>query len=272
MVDAALEEQKLRSDAEAAAGEASENDAPPVWRKLRAQAWRQTGAWLPEIETRFAGPRDELVAYVAREVGASLVQQRERIYDLADGLIGALVEQHCPSNQHVDDWDFDALKEAIQDQFAVDVKLKKKVADATEMAEQIWKSVDKRLAERLEELSRPWLMYFSRHFYLEEIDHQWIDHLKTMEHLREGIYLRGYGQKDPKKEYKKEGFDLFSQMMHTIQVNTARKLFRVQIQRPEAELPAMQAKQRKLVMQHPSAEQAAAGQESSAQAAEPAGS
>ena len=273
MVDAALEEQKQRQvEAEAAAGEGSENDAPPVWRKLRAQAWRQTGAWLPEIETRFAGPRDELVAYVAREVGASLVQQRERIYDLADGLIGALVEQHCPSNQHVDDWDFDALKEGIQDQFGIDIKLKKKVADAEEMAEQIWKSVDKRLAERLEELSRPWLMYFSRHFYLEEIDHQWIDHLKTMEHLREGIYLRGYGQKDPKKEYKKEGFDLFSQMMHTIQVNTARKLFRVQIQRPEAELPAMQAKQRKLVMQHPSAEQAAAGQESSAQAAEPAGS
>ena len=94
-------------------------------------------------------------------------------------------------------------------------------------------------------------MYFSRHFYLEEIDHQWIDHLKAMEHLREGIYLRSYGQKDPKKEYKKEGFDLFAQMMQAIQVNTGRKLFRVQIQRQDAEIPAMQAKQRKMVAQHP---------------------
>jgi len=273
MVDAALEEQKQRqAEVEAAPDQATENETPPVWRKLRAQVWRQTGAWLPEIETRFAGPKDELVTYIAREVGASLVQQRERIYDLADGLIGALVDQHCPSNQHVDDWDFDALKEAIQDQFAIDdLKLKKKVS-AEEMAEQIWKAVDKRLTERHDELSRPWLMYFARHFFLEEIDHQWIDHLKIMEHLREGIYLRGYGQKDPKKEYKKEGFDLFAQMMHTIQVNTARKLFRVQIQRPEAELPAMQAKQRKLVEQHQAAATSGSENVGTAAAAQPAAS
>jgi preprotein translocase subunit SecA len=263
MIDAALEEESQRVAQAEAAGD--ESEAPPVWRKLRAQVWRQTGAWLPEVEAKFAAGRDALVAYATREVAASLVQQRERIFDLTDGLIGALVDQHCPSNQHADDWDFAALQEAVQDQFAVELKLKKKVGDAEQVAEQIWKALEKRLAERLEELSRPWLMYFSRHFYLEEIDHQWIDHLKMMEHLREGIYLRGYGQKDPKKEYKKEGYELFSQMMHTIQVNTARKLFRVQIQRPEAELPAMQAKQRRMVAQHPSASQSS-GTESSAAA------
>jgi preprotein translocase subunit SecA len=264
-VDAALEEHKRRMQAEAAAATADPDtgegaaafdpDAPPVWRQLRAQLWRQTGTWLPDIDKKFAGPRDELDAYAIGGVAASLVQQRERVFDLCDGLIGGLVDQFCPKNQAPDDWDMDALEEALQDQFAIEFKLKRKLAEPDLAAQQIWKVVEKRLDERMDELSRPWFMYFSRHFYLEEIDHQWIDHLKAMEHLREGIYLRGYGQKDPKKEYKREGFDLFSQMMQTLQVNTARKLFRVQIQRQEAEIPAMQAKQRRLVAQHPASSQ-----------------
>jgi preprotein translocase subunit SecA len=245
----------------AAAGPAGGNGAddartPPAWRRLRSQLWRQTGAWC-DIEKRFSlagkDARDQLVDSVVEQVAASLIQQRERMYDLADGLIGSLVDQHCPANQHADDWDFDALEEALHDQFAIEIKLKRKVGEAEQVAEQAWKAAEKRLGERLEELSRPWLMYFSRHFYLEEIDHQWIEHLKAMEHLREGIYLRGYGQKDPKKEYKREGFDLFAQMMHNIQVNTGRKLFRVQIQRQEAEIPAMQAKQRRMVESHAAA-------------------
>jgi preprotein translocase subunit SecA len=226
---------------------------PPAWRRLRAQLWRQTGAWV-EVEKQFtidSGPaREQLIDDVTTQVASSLIQQRERMYDLSDGLVGSLVEQFCPSNVAPDEWDYDALEEALHDQFAVEIKVKRKVGDVEQIAEQIWKVLEKRLGERMEELSRPWLMYFARHFCLEEIDHQWIDHLKAMEHLREGIYLRGYGQKDPKKEYKREGYDLFAQMMHAIQVNTARKLFRVQIQRQEAEIPAMQAKQRRTVESH----------------------
>ena len=76
-------------------------------------------------------------------------------------------------------------------------------------------------------------MYFSRHFYLEEIDQRWIDHLKAMEALREGIGLRGYGQKDPKQEYKKEGFVIFGEMMGIIGRNVCEKLFHMQLQRTE---------------------------------------
>jgi preprotein translocase subunit SecA len=285
IVDAALEAERTRvapalegeqaDDDEAGEGNgADESRKPPAWRKLRAQLWRQTGAWC-DVEKRFRpdggqAARDALVDYVVERVASSLVQQRERMFDLTDLLIGSLVDQHCPSNTHADDWDFDALEEALHDQFAVELKLKRKVGDAEQLAEQIWKQIEKRLAERMEELSRPWLMYFARHFYLEEIDHQWIDHLKAMEHLREGIYLRGYGQKDPKKEYKREGFDLFAQMMHNIQVNTGRKLFRVQIQRQEEEIPAMQARQRRMVESHAAA--ATSGADSVGNAQEPAGS
>jgi preprotein translocase subunit SecA len=77
------------------------------------------------------------------------------------------------------------------------------------------------------------LLYFQRHFSLEEIDQQWIEHLKTMDALREGIGLMGYGQKDPKKEYKKAGFSMFTEMMHRIQEHTIQKVFRVQIQKQE---------------------------------------
>ena len=290
IVDAALEAERQRivapSASEGAESVNAEGDGdggngaedprqPPAWRRLRSQLWRQTGAWC-DIEKLYAPEggkpaRDALVNAVVTQVAGSLVQQRERMYDLTDGLIGSIIDQFCPPNSHADDWDFDALEEALHDQFAIEIKLKRKVGEAEQVAEQVWKALEKRLGERMEELSRPWLMYFSRHFCLEEIDHQWIDHLKAMEHLREGIYLRGYGQKDPKKEYKREGFELFAQMMQNILVNTARKLFRVQIQRQEAEIPAMQAKQRRTVESHAAA--ATSGAETVGQVAqEPAGS
>jgi preprotein translocase subunit SecA len=288
IVDAALEAERQVTvaptspdgagsvDGEGEGGDGAEDPRkPPAWRRLRSQLWRQTGAWC-DIEKLYAPEggkpaRDALVDAVVAQVAASLVQQRERMYDLTDGLIGSIVDQFCPPNSHADDWDFDALEEALHDQFAIEIKLKRKVGEAEQVAEQVWKALEKRLGERMQELSRPWLMYFSRHFCLEEIDHQWIDHLKAMEHLREGIYLRGYGQKDPKKEYKREGFELFAQMMQNILVNTARKLFRVQIQRQEAEIPAMQAKQRRTVESHAAA--ATSGAETVGQVAqEPAGS
>ena len=70
-----------------------------------------------------------------------------------------------------------------------------------------------------------------RHFYLEEIDRQWVEHLTNMEHLRDGIGLRGYGQRDPKQEYKKEGYDVFMTMMATTSSTVCSKVFKVQVHR-----------------------------------------
>jgi preprotein translocase subunit SecA len=106
--------------------------------------------------------------------------------------------------------------------------------------------IEQRLGEREKELSRAWLMYFLRDFALTEIDEQWIEHLKTMDALREGIGLQGYGQKDPKKEYKRIGFDMFREMMDRIQANTVTKLFRVQIQREEEQVPQLHHKERQM--------------------------
>jgi preprotein translocase subunit SecA len=78
-----------------------------------------------------------------------------------------------------------------------------------------------------------------RHVYLEEIDRQWVDHLTNMEHLRDGIGLRGYGQRDPKQEYKKEGYDVFVTMMAATSSNVCTKLFRAEVRR-ETEVERME--------------------------------
>ncbi|HET6613623.1 MAG TPA: preprotein translocase subunit SecA [Kofleriaceae bacterium] len=223
----------------------------PPWRLLRTELWRQTGALADINEKSLDTPQEELTDRIARTVAASMIQQRERLYDLCDTVIGNLVDNFCPSGSSIDDWDTAGLEEALHDQFAITFKADG-LGDPEHLAKAAWELVEARLDEREKELTRPFFMYFSRHFLLEEIDSQWIDHLKSMDHLRDGIGLRGYGQKDPKQEYKKEGFDLFGQMMTTIQQNALRKVFRVQIARKEeAEVPA-EAQERKMTAVHPS--------------------
>jgi preprotein translocase subunit SecA len=187
-------------------------------------------------------------------VAASQVQQRERLCDLAETILGYVIDTHCPPGTHSDDWDIDALHEALREQFAIDVEVPRSAGDQQELAEELWKPIEERIVAREQELGRPFFLYFIRHFLLEEIDSQWIQHLKAMDQLREGIGLRGYGQRDPKREYKREGYDLFQQMMQNIQAKAGEKIFRVQIQRKEDEVPAMEAKRREMRAVHPSAD------------------
>ncbi len=236
MIDQVLAKVAER-DAKIAAGE-PQSDTRPAWRVLRAELWRQHGAWL-DLEKQVGGDKTALYDHATAEIAKSLVQQRERLYDLCEGLIDAAIQQFCPQDRPDDEWDLDALEEALEEQFNCEFELEH--GNREELAEFAWKVVEGRLAKREEELGRAWMMYFARRFFLEEIDSQWIDHLKAMEALREGIGLQGYGQKDPKKEYKKAGFDMFQDMMVRIQSNVGNKLFRVEIKREEESVPVLQA-------------------------------
>src|SRR6185312_1274620 len=95
----------------------------------------------------------------------------------------------------------------------------------------LFAAAEKTLDEKEKETGTELLLRVFRHFYLEEIDRQWVEHLTNMEHLRDGIGLRGYGQRDPKQEYKKEGYDVFINMMASSVSNVCTKLFKVQVQR-----------------------------------------
>nr|HEX4312700.1 preprotein translocase subunit SecA [Kofleriaceae bacterium] len=213
-------------------------DTRKGWRVLRAEIWRQFGTLL-DLEKRYDLPREELLAYAVTTVGASQIQQRERLYDLSHARMVAVIDEVLSPDKSEDEWDWDELEDALMEQYyGIDLDLTPSTPDETTTA--VWPIVDKRLAEREKELGRPWLLYFQRDFTLTEIDQQWIEHLKTMEALREGVGLLGYGQKDPKKEYKRIGFDMFNEMMGRVQANVVNKLFKVQIQREETAVPAVQ--------------------------------
>ncbi|HEY5948743.1 MAG TPA: SEC-C metal-binding domain-containing protein, partial [Kofleriaceae bacterium] len=229
-------------DAALARGE-QVNDTRPGWRVLRAEIWRQFGTWL-DIEKRYDSP--DLLEWAATEVAASQIQQRERLYDLSHTEMANVIDHVLDPEIGEDEWDWNQLDEALAEAFDIPYELSHGTPD--EAATQAWPEIEEKLGEREKELTRPWLLYFLRHFYLEEIDQQWIEHLKTMDALREGIGLQGYGQKDPKKEYKKAGFTLFTEMMERIQENVIKKLFHVQIKREEEAIPALQQeKQRQMV-------------------------
>ncbi|MEZ4362512.1 MAG: preprotein translocase subunit SecA [Kofleriaceae bacterium] len=220
-------------------------DERPAWRVLRAEVWRQYGTLIPNLEQRYQEDRESLLEYCTATVVASMIQQRERIYDLCDERLGGVIEAALPADGNEDSWDWDGLGTSLAEQFNEKFEFTPGTAD--EVARAVWPQLEKQLAAREQELSRPWLLYFARHFALEEIDAQWMDHLKTMDAVRDGIGLLGYGQRDPKKEYKKTGFTLFSEMMSRIQSNTLTKLFRVQIRKEEESVPELEEKEREMV-------------------------
>ncbi len=227
-------------------------DKRPGWRVLRGEIWREYGALL-DFEKRFELPRDELLAYTLENVAASQIQQRERLYDLAHDRLVAVIDQVLSPELSEDEWDWDDLEDELMQQFyGIDCDLTPSTPDET--ATSVWPLVEKRLADREQEFGRSWFLYFQREFTLRDIDEQWIDHLKQMEGLREGIGLVSYGQKDPKKEYKRIGFDMFADMMKRIQGNVVTKLFRIEHKKEDAAIPAVRETKLKQV-----AEQGAAG-------------
>ncbi|HVV83208.1 MAG TPA: preprotein translocase subunit SecA, partial [Kofleriaceae bacterium] len=240
-------------------------DRRPVWRVLQRELWRQHGVWIDlEGASVAAGDREKLIDLVTQRVAKSLIQQRERIYDLSEELIDITMKEFCSPDRPDDEWDLDGLENALVEQFHTEFELEH--GSREELAEAAWEVVEKRLDEREAELKRPWLMYFARMFFLEEIDDQWVEHLKTMDALREGIGLQGYGQKDPKKEYKKQGYILFQDMMTRISTNVGTKLFHVQHRKAEEAVPVLHGKQRQTVeagaagkVDQDEVEQAAAG-------------
>jgi preprotein translocase subunit SecA len=213
--------------------------------KLEREVYHYFGVRVP-IEGAKDAPARAL-AELCDVVPRALTEQRERFVDLCDGVIGALVDQHCPENGSPEDWDFAALEDGLSAQFAMKFGGLKKVGGGREaIAQKVYADVERFLERREEEMTPELALRVFRHLYLEEIDKQWIDHLQNMDSLRDGIGLRGYGQKDPKLEYKKEGYNLFMEMLGNIESNVLSKHFRVKVAaETETKLPAH--KERKMV-------------------------
>ena len=166
--------------------------------------------------------------FIVDEVGMSLTEQRERLLDLIDGIIGTMIEHACPPNKHYEDWDLDGLASAYEEQFGIAATGIDGHSDAQSLAKKLYDDAEAILLKKEKDFGPESYLRLFRNVYMQEIDRQWIDHLQAMDHLRDGIGLRGYGQRDPKKEYKREGFDMFLQMMQGIQTSVAAGMFRAQ--------------------------------------------
>jgi preprotein translocase subunit SecA len=167
------------------------------------------------------------------------------LYDMMDSSVESSLNVYCPPDQYPEEWDVKGLTEVMQSQFGLDItqgkhdggdSLRDVGRDA--LQEDLRAHVRDAYTKKEQELGKDLLRFLEKTFMLQVIDHHWKDHLLAMDHLRDGIGLRGYGQKDPLIEYKREGFDLFAGMMERIKSDTLDRLFHVQAVRHDGEQSA----------------------------------
>ena len=154
------------------------------------------------------------------------------IEDYVSGILGDIIEQYCPIKGHADDWDVKGLKDAIFTRFGVDIYaegVKPEDMNRQELGDAIFDKLKERYDAKEKLIGPEAMRYHERMIMLSVIDGQWKDHLLSMDHLKEGIGLRGYGQHDPLVEYKRESFDMFEEMMQRFQEETVRYLYLMQI-------------------------------------------
>ncbi len=152
----------------------------------------------------------------------------DMIEDLAEDLVGRLTDERT----HYDEWDLPALTEALWGQFGLRFNfdsLDPVRQNRDGLTEHVIEECKKGYARKGQELGPDLLKELEKFIMLQAVDNQWKDHLLSMDHLKEGIGLRGYGQRDPLKEYQKEGYEMFLDMSSRIKEETVRNLFLVRI-------------------------------------------
>ncbi|MCD6582364.1 MAG: preprotein translocase subunit SecA [Desulfuromusa sp.] len=167
------------------------------------------------------------------------------ISDTAEDIIGTF----CPDKSSSADWDWDRLTEGFINyfNFPADLSSLDVAKVKREELESLLKNQAKDyLQEKEEEFTTPIMEHLMRILLLQTIDSQWKDHLLSVDYLKEGIGLRGYGQKNPKEEYKREAYSLFMEMMERVREEVLQKIFRIQLAREEdvAEMEARQHQQK----------------------------
>jgi preprotein translocase subunit SecA len=167
------------------------------------------------------------------------VDQKELILeDYVSGILGDLIDEFCPVKAHLDDWDLKGLKDGIFTRFGVDIYaegVKPETLNRQELGDAIFDKLKQRYHAKEQLIGPEAMRYHERMIMLSVLDSLWKDHLLNMDHLKEGIGLRGYGQHDPLVEYKRESFDMFEAMMLRFQEETVRYLYLMQIlERPAA--------------------------------------
>jgi len=160
------------------------------------------------------------------------LDQRDYLLSIADGITDAMLDTYCEKTVHPGEWGLSALTNDMLGQFGIDLRaagIEGKQLNREELRAELVRLVHQKYEEKEKLIGAEALRWHERMIMLQVVDNQWKDHLLGMDHLKEGIGLRGYGQKDPLVEYKKESFTMFQDMMDRIENETVRYLWQMQV-------------------------------------------
>jgi preprotein translocase subunit SecA len=190
------------------------------------------------------------VIYRQRDELLEVDDVSDTIADVRDDVVTDVVRRHVPADSIDEQWDIAGLDRELESEFGLSLELKHWIEQQHEIddkmilehvregAEQLFKAKEQQLgAETMRQLEK--------HIMLSVVDNAWKEHLASMDYLRQGIYLRGYAQKQPKQEFKRESFELFSSMLDRIKTEVVQMLARVRV-RSEEEVAAMEAEQQRM--------------------------
>ncbi|MBA2126023.1 preprotein translocase subunit SecA [Hyphomicrobium methylovorum] len=176
----------------------------------------------------------------------------ETVVELRDQLVEELVTRFIPPSAYAEQWDTESLKEALSDIFALDLPISEWAAEEgiadEEIKHRVIQAVQAKVDAKVQELGPELYRQIEKMVLLQTLDHLWREHIVTLEHLRQVIGFRAYGQRDPLNEYKSEGFILFEGMLGRLRENVVGQLMHVEMAPPEdqpalqpVDLPPMQA-------------------------------
>ena len=234
-----------------------------------------------KVEGRNFDIRKQLLEYddVANEQRKVIYEQRNRLLDVEDisesvrairrDVLGAVLDQHIPPQSLEEQWDVDGLQETLAREFNMPLPVARWLKEENELNEETLRErvvaeFERRHEEKAQSVGAHVMRHLEKALMLQVLDQQWKDHLAAMDYLRQGIHLRGYAQKNPKQEYKREAFELFSDMLARIKQEVVSLLARVQIQQPEAAAQAFEPRPpapQEMQFLHPSADGAEAEEE-----------
>ena len=200
-----------------------------------------------KVEARNFDMRKQLLEYddVSNDQRKVIYQQRNDILDasemdaqitgLREGSFTDLVRQYVPVETVEEQWDLAALERILSDEWQIQLPLREKVAAATaitdeEILEMVLTAANNAFNVKLESIGAENFVPFERVVLLQSIDTHWREHLSALDYLRQGIHLRGYAQKQPKQEYKREAFELFGQLLDSVKNEVTRVLMNVKIE------------------------------------------
>jgi preprotein translocase subunit SecA len=203
-----------------------------------------------KVEARNFDMRKQLLEYddVANDQRKVIYQQRNDIMDatslqgqitsLREGCFTDLVRQYVPMESVEEQWDLPALEKILHDEWLMEVALQAQVASATaitdeDLLEKVIATADEIFTAKVESIGEENFIQFERMVLLQSIDTHWRDHLSALDYLRQGIHLRGYAQKQPKQEYKREAFELFGQLLDSVKNEVTKTLMTVKVQSAE---------------------------------------